>query len=67
MDHEIILNETGEAGLLQTVPQTPRSPGAGEIRIRHEAIGVNFVDIYHRTGLYPLPSFQAWWKPSDRV
>lgn len=59
MDYEIILNETGEAGLLQTVPQTPRSPGAGEIRLRHEAIGVNFVDIYHRTGLYPLPSFPA--------
>lgn len=59
MDYEIILNETGEAGLLQTVPQTPRSPDAGEIRLRHEAIGVNFVDIYHRTGLYPLPSFPA--------
>ncbi len=59
MDYEIILNETGEAGLLQTDPQTPRSPGAGEIRLRHEAIGVNFVDIYHRTGLYPLPSFPA--------
>ena len=59
MDYEIILNATGEAGLLQTVQHTPRSPGAGEIRIRHEAIGVNFVDIYHRTGLYPLPSFPA--------
>jgi len=33
-------------------------PGPGEIRIRHHAIGVNFIDTYHRTGLYsvPLPS-----------
>jgi NADPH:quinone reductase-like Zn-dependent oxidoreductase len=28
-------------------------PKPGEIRIRHRAIGVNFIDIYHRTGLYP--------------
>lgn len=35
---------------------TPK-PGAGEVRVRHEAIGVNFIDVYHRTGLYknPLP------------
>lgn len=34
------------------------SPGAGEIRVRHEAIGVNFIDTYHRSGLYKnaLPS-----------
>jgi NADPH2:quinone reductase len=32
-------------------------PGAGEVQVRHEAIGVNFIDVYHRTGLYPLPSF----------
>jgi NADPH:quinone reductase len=30
-------------------------PGAGEIAIRHTAIGVNFIDIYQRTGLYPVP------------
>ncbi|WP_196258342.1 quinone oxidoreductase family protein [Pelagibacterium limicola] len=30
-------------------------PGSGEIRIRHHAIGVNFIDTYHRTGLYPNP------------
>lgn len=31
-------------------------PGEGQIRIRIEAAGVNFIDIYHRTGLYPLPT-----------
>ncbi|MBK0400528.1 quinone oxidoreductase [Limibaculum sp. M0105] len=37
--------------------ETP-TPGEGEILVRHEAIGVNFIDTYHRTGLYavPLPS-----------
>ena len=30
-------------------------PGPGEVRVRHFAIGVNFIDTYHRTGLYPLP------------
>jgi NADPH2:quinone reductase len=30
-------------------------PGEGEVRVKIEAAGVNFIDIYHRTGLYPLP------------
>ena len=30
-------------------------PGPGQVRVKHSAIGVNFIDIYHRTGLYPLP------------
>ena len=30
-------------------------PGPGEIRIRHKAVGLNFIDVYQRTGLYPLP------------
>jgi NADPH2:quinone reductase len=30
-------------------------PGPGEARVRHAAIGVNFIDVYHRSGLYPLP------------
>ncbi|MCD7061031.1 quinone oxidoreductase family protein [Pelagibacterium xiamenense] len=30
-------------------------PGSGELRIRHSAIGVNFIDTYHRNGLYPNP------------
>ncbi len=29
------------------------APGPGEVRVRHRAIGVNFIDVYHRTGLYP--------------
>jgi NADPH2:quinone reductase len=40
---------------LRLVDVTVGDPGPGEVRIRHHAIGVNFIDVYHRTGLYPLP------------
>lgn len=30
-------------------------PGSGQVRVRHAAVGLNFIDTYHRTGLYPLP------------
>jgi len=30
-------------------------PGPGEVRMRHEAVGLNYIDTYHRSGLYPLP------------
>src|SRR5690242_13802323 len=32
------------------------APGPHEVRLRHTAIGVNYVDIYHRSGLYPVPA-----------
>ena len=34
-------------------------PGPGEARVRHTAVGLNFIDVYHRTGLYPLPALPA--------
>ncbi|MDG4551184.1 MAG: quinone oxidoreductase [Candidatus Contendobacter sp.] len=30
-------------------------PGPGQLRVRHGAVGLNYIDVYHRTGLYPLP------------
>jgi NADPH2:quinone reductase len=30
-------------------------PGAGEVRVKHDAVGLNYIDVYHRSGLYPLP------------
>lgn len=59
MDSEIILDMIGGADQLQLASHIANEPGSGEIRIRHEAIGVNFVDIYHRIGIYPLPHFPA--------
>jgi len=40
---------------LKIVDVTVGEPGPGEIRIRHKAVGLNFIDIYQRSGLYPLP------------
>ena len=31
-----------------------KGPGAGEVRIKHSAIGVNYIDTYHRSGIYPV-------------
>lgn len=42
--------ETLEAELIDIPP-----PGEGEVLVRHEAVGLNFIDTYHRSGLYPLP------------
>lgn len=47
--------QTGGPEVLEYVDvDTPR-PGAGQVLVRLEAIGVNFIDVYHRTGLYKLP------------
>jgi NADPH2:quinone reductase len=37
----------------------PGNLEAGEALVRHEAVGLNFIDVYHRTGVYPLPSLPA--------
>jgi NADPH2:quinone reductase len=55
----IIMARTGEAEVLRPCHVEVPPPGPGEVRVRHAAIGVNFVDIYHRTGLYPLPGLPA--------
>lgn len=49
----------GDADQMQLVARPVPAPGAGELLVRHTAIGVNFIDIYHRTGLYPVPSFPS--------
>ncbi|WP_047198036.1 quinone oxidoreductase family protein [Caldimonas brevitalea] len=51
----IQIQQPGGAEQLQAVDVTVGEPGPGEIRIRHRACGLNFIDVYHRTGLYPLP------------
>src|SRR4029453_9551737 len=47
--------QTGGPEVLQYEEVTVGEPGPGEARVRHTAIGVNFIDTYHRGGLYPLP------------
>ena len=59
MSHAIIMHQTGGADVLLWQEHDPGMPGPGEVRVVHEAIGLNFIDVYHRTGLYPLPSLPA--------
>ena len=55
MDKAVRVQGPGGAGRLEITDWPAQEPGPGEIRLRHQAIGVNFLDIYPRTGLYPLP------------
>src|SRR5689334_22753503 len=48
-------SQTGGPEVLRLEEAAIGDPAAGEVRIRHTAIGVNFIDTYHRSGLYPLP------------
>ncbi len=48
-------HETGGPEVLRWEDVEVGEPGAGQARIRHTAVGVNFIDTYHRSGLYPLP------------
>ncbi len=54
MARTVIIEVFGGPENLKLVERDPGAPGAGEVRIRHEAIGLNFIDVYQRTGLYPL-------------
>lgn len=55
----IQLREPGPALGLQPASLMLPPPAPGELTVRHTAVGVNFVDVYHRTGLYPVPAFPA--------
>ena len=55
MTRAIQIRQHGGPEELQLVDVQVGQPGPGEVRIRHHAIGLNFIDVYHRTGLYPLP------------
>ncbi len=57
MLHAIKIHQVGGPEVLSWEEYDPGMPGPGEVRVIHEAIGLNFIDVYHRTGLYPLPSF----------
>ncbi len=50
----IEIREFGGPEKMRLAERALSSPGAGEILIRHRAIGVNFIDTYHRSGLYPI-------------
>lgn len=50
----VIIREFGGPEKLEFEERGVGAPGPGELRLRHEACGLNFIDVYQRTGLYPL-------------
>src|SRR6266508_2856068 len=50
----IRIHRTGGPEVLQIEDLPAGAPGPGQVRVRHTAVGVNFIDTYHRSGLYPL-------------
>jgi NADPH2:quinone reductase len=55
MPHAIRLTQTGGPEVLEYQAATVGEPGPGEARVRHTYVAVNFIDIYFRTGRYPMP------------
>jgi NADPH:quinone reductase len=52
--HRLFIRATGGPEAIEREPLGPLEPSAGEALVRHEAIGLNYIDTYHRSGLYPL-------------
>jgi NADPH2:quinone reductase len=59
MTYAIRMTRPGGIDVLEGVDVALPPPGPGQILLRHAAIGVNFIDIYHRSGLYPLAAMPA--------
>lgn len=55
MSMRVVIRQPGAPESLEIETFTAPSPGPGEVLLRQTAIGMNFLDVYHRTGLYPLP------------
>ncbi|HJV26351.1 MAG TPA: quinone oxidoreductase [Aromatoleum sp.] len=55
MPHAIRFHQVGGPEVLQWESVEVGMPAAGEVQVEHRAIGLNFIDTYHRTGLYPVP------------
>lgn len=55
MSQRIVFDRPGPPEVMRLEDYQVPNPGPGDVRVRHTAIGVNFIDVYHRSGLYPLP------------
>ena len=55
MPNAIRINEVGGPEVMQWEPVEVGDPGPGQVQLRQHAAGLNFIDVYHRTGLYPQP------------
>ncbi|SHE88928.1 NADPH2:quinone reductase [Modicisalibacter ilicicola DSM 19980] len=59
MPKRIQFSQTGGPEVLEVVDAAPDEPKEGEVRVKNHAVGLNFIDIYFRTGLYPAPSLPS--------
>jgi NADPH2:quinone reductase len=55
MTKAILIHEPGGPEVMRWEDVEVGEPGPGQVRIRQAAVGLNFIDVYHRTGLYPQP------------
>jgi NADPH2:quinone reductase len=55
MPHVIRIHQHGGPEQLRWEEVTVGDPGPGQVRVRNTAVGLNFIDTYHRSGLYPMP------------
>ena len=53
MPHAIVVDQPGGPDQLIWEEVEVGEPGPGQVRLRQKAVGLNFIDVYHRTGLYP--------------
>jgi NADPH2:quinone reductase len=59
MVHAVRIHEPGGPEVLRWEEVTVGPPGQGQVRLRQTAVGLNYIDTYHRSGLYPLPALPA--------
>ena len=55
MPNAIQVEQSGGPEVLRWCAVDVGDPGPGQVRLRHNAVGLNYIDVYHRTGLYPQP------------
>jgi NADPH2:quinone reductase len=55
MPHAIRIHQTGGPEVLKWEAIEVGSPGPGQVRLKQTVVGLNYIDVYHRTGLYPVP------------
>jgi NADPH2:quinone reductase len=56
MVHAIRFHQPGGPEVLKWEEIEVGDPGPGQVRLKHTAVGLNFIDTYHRSGLYPVPA-----------
>jgi NADPH2:quinone reductase len=59
MPKAIRIYETGGPDVMRWEAYDPGQPSTGDALVQHEAVGLNFIDVYHRNGTYPLPTLPA--------